>query len=682
MRSRRITVDHLEITRRGGSEGAVARGSIEEDGRLNLDVHTSAWSLGDLDALAGSSVQLDGLISLGAHIGGSLSAPTPEGRLALWDTVLAGRAIGDSRLDFSTIGQTLSFNGNLGGSELGLAGTLGLGGDVDWALSADLAAFPAHSFYPVAPDGGPIRALVSGQVVASGQLGPPDRPFRLDFETTEVELGWDRHLLKSQGPWRLSVGPQRFSLAGVELVGGQSQLSFGGSRAEGGPTVLAGDGVLDLDLLRAVVPGLERSQGLARVELSLSGGRGDLEPVITARIVDGRFHASWLPEALESVQARLSGREGGYQLQSLTGRMGGGALTGGGRIDAKDWLPSRYDLWAKLGDARVEYFDWLPAITGDASLAFVGPAEEPLLSGRVDVRDMLFADRIAWEDAVVDLAGERLTGATAEETADLFSLDVQLVGQRSIRVRNNLGDLVASGDLRLVGDTSRPGLVGDIRAETGGRVYLKEREFELVRGELHFVEPYAFDPELDIALRTNVQTREDRYLIDYRVAGPWSDWRGESTSDPGLPEADINALLLFGMTRAELERYGGAFSALALEGGDLLASKFGLVETLGQGLYGLEILRPERIDLVSGVTERGAGTVSSELRIIAEKDLDWATIILEQNLSRLSDTYVSLERRLANRLYMRGFWAREQVGRQLNIGGAWGLNVNLRWELD
>ena len=353
-----------------------------------------------------------------------------------------------------------------------------------------------------------------------------------------------------------------------------------------------------------------------------------------------------------------------------------------GTIDAKDWLPVRYDLTGALRDTRVRYFEWLLPISGTAELDLTGPSEDPLLKGRIEVTDLLFADRIDWEDAVVDLAGERLMGATAEESADLFNMDIQLVADESIRVRNNLGDLVASGEMRVVGDTARPGLVGDLRALPGGRVYLKEREFELVRGELHFVEPYAFDPELDIALSTEVRTREDDYAIDYRLSGPWSGWRAESSSDPSLPEADINALLLFGMTRAELERYGGALSALALEGGDLLASKFGIVETLGEGIYGIEFLRPERIDLVSGVTERGSGTISSELRILAEKDYDWATVLFEQNLSRFNDRYLALERRLANRLYLRGFWAQQQVGRNLAIGGAWGLGFNLRWEVD
>ena len=87
----------------------------------------------------------------------------------------------------------------------------------------------------------------------------------------------------------------------------------------------------------------------------------------------------------------------------------------------------------------------------------------------------------------------------------------------------------------------------------------------------------------------------------------------------------MNALLLFGMTRAELERYGGLGGAIAMEGGDLLASSVlfnGLDDPDRGGLFRIvDPFRPERLDLVSGVSERGSGIVTSELRLLYENEL-------------------------------------------------------------
>lgn len=674
-----LVFDRVRVKR--GDEGAYLRGTLDSEGALNLDIGTTGLRLESLDNLAELDADLRGLVSLKGHVGGTVDEVAPEGRVDAWDLRLGRVRLGDSRIDFDTQGGVLGFSGVLAGTGVDVAGTVDLEAEAEWTVQADLHAFPAHVFYPTTPDGTPLDARVTGTVVAAGELGIEGQPFGLTAQADTVEIDWDIHRLRSAQPWRVRWTDTALSVEGVSLEGGRTSLTFGGQGGQG-DIDLSGEGVFDLDLVRGFVPGLERSDGVGRATATISSQDGQVAPLVELAVDAASFDGTFLPEPMEDSRIRLRATPSGVVVSSLNARMGGGVFEGGGTVNAENWSPVRYDLWSRLDGARVQWFDWLPPVSGSAEVSFVGPATDPLMKGRVDVSQMVFADRIDWEDAVVSVSGDRLAGAASEETPDLFSMDIILVSDNTIRVRNNLGDLTASGELRVVGDTARPGLVGDLRATPGGRVYLKEREFELQRAELHFVEPTAFDPELDIALSTEVRTLEDEYAIDYRISGPYSDWRAESSSAPALPEADINALLLFGMTRDEIERYGGALSALALEGGDLLASKFGLVETLGGGIYGLEILRPERIDIVSGVTERGSASISSELRILAEKDLDWATLILEQNLSRLSDTYIGLERRLANRLYLRSYWARQQVGRQLNTGGAWGLDFRVRWEVD
>ncbi|MEC9389540.1 MAG: hypothetical protein VX944_05640 [Myxococcota bacterium] len=79
--------------------------------------------------------------------------------------------------------------------------------------------------------------------------------------------------------------------------------------------------------------------------------------------------------------------------------------------------------------------------------------------------------------------------------------------------------------------------------------------------------------------------------------------------------------------------------------------------------------------------------MNSELRLLYENELsdlglNGSMMILEQNISRASDTYLGFEQRLARQLYARTYWGSEQVGRFLDVGGAYGLEMKVRWELD
>ena len=215
----------------------------------------------------------------------------------------------------------------------------------------------------------------------------------------------------------------------------------------------------------------------------------------------------------------------------------------------------------------------------------------------------------------------------------------------------------------------------DEQGEPGGQIYLNDRQFEIHRAEIRYIDPFTFDPDLDVMLETDVRSQEQDYRVSYLVNGAFSDWRTTTSSDPYLSQADINALLLFGVTREELERYGGLGTALLAETGDLL---------LGQTPLSRSFLVVDRWNLVSGVTERGTPTLSSDLRLVAQKQVAGFDVTVDtalgQNLGR--DWYASVERRIAQRLYLSAWLATQQEGRTLPIGAAYGLDLKLRVEGD
>ncbi|MBK9367868.1 MAG: hypothetical protein IPN01_16380 [Deltaproteobacteria bacterium] len=141
-------------------------------------------------------------------------------------------------------------------------------------------------------------------------------------------------------------------------------------------------------------------------------------------------------------------------------------------------MPVRYDLTANLIDARVRYFDFLPPMVADADLALGGPPDGLLLSGDIRIQDMVFSERVDWEQWAVDFREQQLSGLVAEVDDDEAFCDLDLIAD---------GQLDAN--LRLIRSTARPGMVGEVRMLSGGRMFHEDREFVVTRAELHYVDP-------------------------------------------------------------------------------------------------------------------------------------------------------------------------------------------------
>jgi hypothetical protein len=88
-----------------------------------------------------------------------------------------------------------------------------------------------------------------------------------------------------------------------------------------------------------------------------------------------------------------------------------------------------------------------------------------------------------------------------------------------------------------------------------------------------------------------------------------------------------------------------------------------------------------RWTLVSGVTERGAKTVSNEPRLVAESSQIGGFTFTGEYAFFGGDWYLSVERRIASRLYVAAYATTDEVGRTVPFAAVGG-EFKLRWEMD
>lgn len=678
-----LTLEALQLERPGSGpdapETVLARGSVKRGWAMNVEILSDGLALPRLDHLEGLDLPLDGTLQIDAQVGGTLFDPAPRGRIAATKVYYDRTRLADSEIRFTSEDGVIAWRGGLLGDALRTRGTLGMWGEQAYEAEARFSGFPLHLFYPRGQDGTPVEARVTGDLSLAGRFGDTPTPVDIEGRIDEVLARWSGHVLKNDSPWIFAVHGTSMQVPRLTLSGNDGTV-FGleGYATGRGQMAFRGDGKINLDLARAFVPELELAQGMADVTLDVTRAPDGVDVVLGARIRDATMRTGYFPADFEDLSATIEATPDRYVIRDVSAEVGGGTFTSAtSRIDAEGWRPRRYELAGKVEDARVQYLDYLPPMVGDADLRFDGPVDDLLLSGTIDVAEMTFSDRIDWEAMVLSLREERLTGSAPEERTKYFSMDLDVRADDTIRLRNNVADADASARLRILGDTARPGMVGEVVIDAGGEIYLHEREFEVTRGELRYVDPYTFDPDLDILLETDVRSHEQDYHVTYGVTGPFSDWRTNTAADPYLAQADVNALLLFGVTREELERYGGLGNALVAETSDLLLAQTALSRT--------NLIVIDRWSLVSGVSERGSSSVTTDLRLVAEKqvgdfDITVETLLTGGNIG--SEWYASVERRIAERLYAEAYVATRQEGRSLPIGAAYGAEFKWKWEFD
>jgi TamB, inner membrane protein subunit of TAM complex len=677
-----FTLDDLRLRRDEGRAGLTLRGTVERDWQLDMELIADGLELAKLDRLTTAAAQrVSGKLGAISRIRNTLYDPSPDGRIWVTDLRYGGVPAGDSLIFFDSENGVASYQGDLLGRTARVEGTLGLWDQQPYELRAKLSRVPAHLLYPVAADGSQITAVATGDLSMSGHFGPVWSPVSLRANLTQVNVEYDAHRLRNETPWNVALDDGQFSIQGFNLAGGKTAVELSGS----GPTPmeLDGGGTIDLDLLRAVLPGLQKSIGSANVTISARGTKPDVDALIDVKVAAPLFRHESAPLSFEDSRMHVQVARDSIEVLTLTGGVGGGTFKGSGRIESHEWWPTRWDLSLDVNDASVQWIDTLPPAVGDGHFRFDGPSDSLLLSGDVNVTEMIWVDRIDWEDYVVEFRSWMLVDpASVSNEPPMFNFDVGITADQTIELRNNLAEANASADLRITGDTVRPGLLGSVTVQDDGLAYLQDREFRVKRGNLLFDDPWTWDPQLDISLVTDVTSRDQRYSVEYQVMGPFSNWRTVSHSDPWLPQSDVNALLWFGVTMDDLQEMGALPYALALGVGNLLVTDL-IVSGQAGVSQNFPDFFPDRIDVATGINARGQ--YSPDPRLVLEKrieELGGVDLTWEMNVTRPQDNYATARVRIGGGWSLSAWYATLQRDRELPIGGAYGADLLVRWEFE
>ncbi len=149
---------------------------------------------------------------------------------------------------------------------------------------------------------------------------------------------------------------------------------------------------------------------------------------------------------------------------------------------------------------------------------------------------------------------------------DRLALDVAIKHRHPLVIDNNLALLSLKPSLRLYGTAAAP-LVSGRAAIDSGAIMFEEKEFEITRGVIDYINPHKIEPTID--LTAALELRE--WIISLGVSGVPNDLQLSLRSEPPEEHGDILSLLAFGKTMPELTGGEGDATSAKQILADLLA---------------------------------------------------------------------------------------------------------------
>jgi len=350
------------------------------------------------------------------------------------------------------------------------------------------------------------------------------------------------------------------------------------------------------------------------------------------------------PQALTDYAGRVNVEGGRFFIQSFTGKLGGGELTGSGEVTLRGGGEIGINCSFGGKSMLLSPLDRTRALT-DASMRLIKDPKRFVLEGDIAVR------RLFWRREIQEkFSFSSRSYPKAKEKPGFFddlTLDIRVKADDNAWMYNSLGQIRGRFDLSVTGDIKAPILLGTIET-LSGQVIFQDRKFQILRGRLSFFNPSSIEPYLDF--------RGETYVKDYRVtitlSGLPSQLNPQFSSSPPLPPEDVLALLAQGEAykrqyRTETSSQLGTASLLSFtltEGAQRRAEK----------LFSLDRFRIDPFLLGSSAEMTARLTVGKRI----SKDL---YIYYSTNLTRQTEEIIRLEWDLSNEFSIVG--TRNEIGR-------------------
>ncbi len=473
---------------------------------------------------------------------------------------------------------------------------------------------------------------------------------------TELTINVADVQLAPTGPLVIEFTPNELKFQETRFTGPGTNVTVSGTVATGpsGHHDLNVNGDVNLRIFSSLSPDVF-SSGVAKLFLRVGGTYGNARVLGTAE-VEGASVSQFSGDQTITIQ-NLSGlirfNSDQAQIERLTGTLGGGKVTASGGALLTGSARGRFAINLRGDNVTLNYpKDFRSTVTADISLT--GDLKNQFVTGYVNVKRTEYTKDIELADLINRRPEQTLEEGgqfSLAQTAVLTNLRVE--GRNALVMHNNLGDVVASVNLRLDGPIGDPVVQGRITA-TRGTLNFRNTPYEITRGLIDYPNRLGADPILNIEGQAVIRG----YRVTASITGPLSHPETTVSSEPALPQADVVSLILTGtLSSTDQSTSVLAQSGLGTAASLLTEALVAPVSRATNKLFGLSRLE---ITPVIG----GAGTAPTARLTVARRLSKDVTVTYSTNIASDPNQVLAVEYRVSNRL---SFVAQYEQGSLRNL---------------
>jgi translocation and assembly module TamB len=478
---------------------------------------------------------------------GPYRRPALDGQIDIADLAVAGEKVGDFQTRVRTENEILRFQSSslTPDVDLNAAGTVDLNENLDCIAQLTFRNFVLTPYVkkllPVAPE--KLSSRAEGQLVLSGPLRHTEK-LVVSGRLQSMQVDFREASLRAEKPFDIEVRDERVNIKKAVFTGKGTVLSLDGlvDMSAQKRLQLSVQGDLDLALLNEFVSKLSAG-GNGTVNASVRGTLSDPHIQGQARIANAQFAYADFPNSFSQASGNFFFDENQVRIENFSAISGGGKVEAGGDVIFGGEQIKLMNLRIQGREVRIRYPEGMRNVV-DADLTLRGSQQAQQLSGSIRIVSASFQKGY---DPITQYFENRSAGQiswpAAKELGGGLSLDLNITGDRNIKLDTQLVKMTSRADLRVKGTASSPLVTGSIEA-SGGELYFQGARYRITRGRLEFVNPLRIDPRIDLEAESDLRD----YRIVLTINGTAGKFRADMRSDPPLATVELLGLISSGGT--------------------------------------------------------------------------------------------------------------------------------------